>query len=133
GIAETLAADAVTRELGVPHIDIAGAARSIVRLVEDRALLRTVSRAVKAKAQATFDMERYVAAIDQLGQTHATLWEQIEKDRALISEGDAFDAEFYLSPALKASGETAPLAHYLLQSHLLRPQCTAVAANYLRR
>jgi glycosyltransferase involved in cell wall biosynthesis len=133
GMAEVLASDARTRNLVVPHIDIHAAARLIVKLAKDRVSLRAVSRAVKAKAQSTFDMKRYVAAIDQLGQQHAAAWKQIEKDRILITESDAFDSDFYLTPALVASGEVAPLSHYLVQSHLLRPKCMPIPGNYFRR
>jgi glycosyltransferase involved in cell wall biosynthesis len=133
GMAEILASDAATRKLVVPHIDIGAAARLIVKLAEDRVSLRAASHAVKAKAQSTFDMNRYVAAIDQLGQQHAAAWKQIEKDRILITESDAFESDFYQSPAHVASGEVSALSHYLVQSHLLRPKCSPNAGKFLRR
>jgi glycosyltransferase involved in cell wall biosynthesis len=133
GIAEILASDPVTRDLVVPHIDIRAAALLIVKLARDRASLRALSKTVKAKAQSVFDMERYVAAIDRLGQKHAATWQQIEKDRFLIAERDAFDPHFYLSPALVASGGYEALSHYLIQSYLLRPQRAPNAGTYLRR
>ena len=133
GLAEILADDVTTRDLVVPYIDIAGAARLILELAADPARLRRLSAAVKAKAQTTFDMDRYVGAIDRLGQAAAHDWAEIETDRQTILDEGAFNAELYLGPGLVHSNESAALTDYLLQWHLMHPKCETIPDFSLRR
>jgi glycosyltransferase involved in cell wall biosynthesis len=132
GLAEILARDVATSDLVVPYFDTAAAARLIVHLMQDRPRLRALSQAVKVTGQAIFNMERYAGAIDALGQKAASDWAQIERDRRVILNYDAFDSALYLGNAV-SSGELSALTDYLVQSHLLQPKCKTIPDVYLRR
>jgi glycosyltransferase involved in cell wall biosynthesis len=133
GIAEVLSSEEATGSLVVPYMDIRTAAETIVSLTRARTKLHAISSAVRSKAISTFNMKLYVETLDHLGRRHADAWKQIERDRVVIDSAQAFDDDFYLSPAVKASRPSSPLLHYLVQSHLLRNKCNPDAANYLRR
>ena len=78
-------------------------------------------------------MDRYLDALEKLGRGHADAWKQIARDREVIENAQAFDQDFYLPPAAKASAERTPLLHYLVRSHILHNKSDPIAANYLRR
>jgi glycosyltransferase involved in cell wall biosynthesis len=68
GIAGILGQDPVTADCVVPYIDVAEAAKRIGRLVRDQAYRADVSRAVRDLAKRNFDMESYVARLDEIGR-----------------------------------------------------------------
>jgi glycosyltransferase involved in cell wall biosynthesis len=72
GIAEILASSDETRELVVPHLDVAAAATLLCSLAADRNKIRRFGDAVRAMARARFDMEAYVAKVDALGRRIST-------------------------------------------------------------
>ena len=101
GIAEILASHQETRELVLAHLDVGAAAALIGSLAADRSRLRRLGAAVCQVARARFDLESYVAALDELGWRAAQSAEQMEADVALIYMAGAFEPPLYL-------GERAP-------------------------
>jgi hypothetical protein len=133
GMAEILCSEEITRRLVVPYMDIRAVAESIVDLASSRAEFQKISSGVKSKAVSVFNMDRYLDALEKLGRGHADPWKQIARDREVIENAQAFDQDFYLPPAAKASAERTPLLHYLVRSHILHNKSDPIAANYLRR
>ncbi len=119
GMAEILCSEEITRRLVVPYMDIRAVAESIVDLASSRAEFQKISSGVKSKAVSVFNMDRYLDALEKLGRGHADAWKQIARDREVIENAQAFDQDFYLPPAAKASAERTPLLHYLVRSHIL--------------
>jgi glycosyltransferase involved in cell wall biosynthesis len=68
GIAEILASSDVTRELVVPHLDVAAAVTLLCSLAADRNKIQRFGDAVRAMARTRFDMGAYVAKVDALGR-----------------------------------------------------------------
>ena len=68
GIAEILKEIEDTKDLVVPHLDADAAAQLICNLARDPARLASLSKSIRALAEARFDMPRYIDAIDQLGR-----------------------------------------------------------------
>jgi hypothetical protein len=119
GMAEILCSEEITRRLVVPYMDIRAVAETIVDLASSRAEFQKISSGVKSKAVSVFNMDRYLDALEKLGRGHADAWKQIARDREVIENAQAFDQDFYLPPAAKASAERTPLLHYLVRSHIL--------------
>jgi glycosyltransferase involved in cell wall biosynthesis len=101
GMAEILASNNETRELVVPHLDVAAAAALIRELAADRGKLGFLGSAVRELARARFDMGAYVAALDELGRRAREHAQQVEVDATVILTHGAFDPPLYL-------GEHAP-------------------------
>lgn len=66
GIAEILESDPSTKDLVVPYLDTFHAAKLIAEMANKPALRESFSRAIRALANSTFDMERYVEKIDRI-------------------------------------------------------------------
>lgn len=96
GIAELLDTDAATRMGVVPHLDVAAAARVIAKLADDSGAREELAAATRRFANATFDMEHYVACIDELGRGAAANMSQRMKDLATINADPMFDATSFL-------------------------------------
>jgi lipopolysaccharide biosynthesis protein/glycosyltransferase involved in cell wall biosynthesis len=101
GMAEILASNNETRELVVPHLDVAAAAALIRELAADRGKLGFLGGAVRELARARFDMGAYVGALDELGRRASEHAQQVEADATVILTHGAFDLPLYL-------GEHAP-------------------------
>jgi 2-polyprenyl-3-methyl-5-hydroxy-6-metoxy-1,4-benzoquinol methylase/glycosyltransferase involved in cell wall biosynthesis len=67
GMAEILASNKETRELVVPHLDVAAAAALIGALAWDRDKLARLGQAVREVALKRFDMSAYVTTLHKLG------------------------------------------------------------------
>jgi glycosyltransferase involved in cell wall biosynthesis len=68
GIAEILIKDPLTAHGVVPHLDAEAASQFIARIAEDANEAAEIAAATQHLAKNTFDMVRYVAQLDKLGQ-----------------------------------------------------------------
>ena len=95
GMADLLAGNDSTRPCVVPHLDVQAAARVIADLADDQHKRQEIARALRAIGQATFDMERYVGQLDQLGQAAVRKFDQRTQDAAAINDDPMFDPDMY--------------------------------------
>ncbi len=122
GMAEILAEAVDTRELVLPHTDAGAAAQLICDLARDPARLANLSKAIRAVAEARFDMTRYVEAIDELGRNAKAACGQVKRDHALISKNNAFNTDLYLGVSANALSADEGLSKYLNTSRLAAPR-----------
>ena len=95
GIAEFLQRDPTTSLTVVPHLDTDAAARRIIELAEDEKLRRRIGRATRDLARATFDMDSYVAGIDEIGAQAIDSMRRRHMDFETLRDDPMFDAEFF--------------------------------------
>ena len=98
GTAEILQRDATVRHTVVPYLDLEAAARRIVELMENQELRMRIGEATRALARATFDMDLYVAKIDDVGAQAIEAARQRRWDFETIQRDVSFDAGI-MSPA----------------------------------
>jgi glycosyltransferase involved in cell wall biosynthesis len=92
GIAEILQRDATAKQTVVPYLDTEAAARQIVALMNNRDLRARIGEATRALAQATFDMDRYIVRIDEVGAEAIEATHQRRSDFETLQSDRAFDA-----------------------------------------
>lgn len=68
GIAALIAAEASLRSCVVPYLDVHAAAAVIAQFANDEAMRASVGGAMRRFAEATFDMDRYVNRLDEIGR-----------------------------------------------------------------
>jgi glycosyltransferase involved in cell wall biosynthesis len=106
GMADLLAADAVTRQCVVPHLDVHAAAGAIVDLANDEAKRRRLGDASQNLGRATFHMDDYVRRLAEVGSKAVGIMRQREQDLATLRDDATFDAAMYLpydaAPATRA-------------------------------
>jgi glycosyltransferase involved in cell wall biosynthesis len=124
GIADIFAADPSTRECVVPHLDVPAAADLIVELAGDEAKRRRVGDAIRKVGRASFDMDRYVHRLGELGRAAVAAMRQRGEDLATLGDDPMFDPDVYL-PA--AAGRTA--RSEAIVDFLTRWAAIATAAN----
>jgi glycosyltransferase involved in cell wall biosynthesis len=112
GIAELLETDVETRSCVVPYLDVAAAARMIAMLTQDSGTRDKIARATSRLASATFDMDRYVNRIDDLGRRAAAAMKQRIEDLATIEADPLFDSFNFLGE------ERAPTRAMAIQAFL---------------
>lgn len=71
GFAEFLEADARTRDLAVPYLDVGAAAEATLRLLADEELRRALGAALAERSAVAFAMEPYVAKVRALARSAA--------------------------------------------------------------
>lgn len=98
GIPEFLASDITTRASVVPYLDVEAAARAIVNLATDESGRSEIGRATQAIAKKTFDMERYIRGIDEIGQISERLVGQRRQDYETLLGDPDFDMSLFLDP-----------------------------------
>jgi glycosyltransferase involved in cell wall biosynthesis len=133
GIAEILKAAPQTAGLVVPYLDAGAAGDLVVALASDTPRLRAFSDGMRDVAQTHFDMTRYVAALDALGQQALQAKAQMERDHATIKLHDAFNAALYLDASKAAMPTDKALRHYLEASALVAPRDRPRTGMLLRR
>jgi glycosyltransferase involved in cell wall biosynthesis len=92
GIAEILQRDATVGQTVVPYLDAEAAARRIVELMENLDLRARIGEATQALAQTTFDIDLYVARIDEVGAQAIEAARQRRSDFETLQSDAAFDA-----------------------------------------
>jgi glycosyltransferase involved in cell wall biosynthesis len=113
GIADIFAGDPSTRECVVPHLDVRAAANVIVALANDEPKRRRVGDASRNLARATFDMDRYVRRLGELGAEAAGIMRQRAQDLATLRADALFDPETYLPAAATRTTRSEAIADFL--------------------
>jgi glycosyltransferase involved in cell wall biosynthesis len=113
GMAEILRRDATAAITVVPHLDAEAAARRIIAFAEDEDTRRRVGEATHALAQATFDMDRYVARIDEIGADAIETMRQRRSDFETIRNDPSFDPTISLSAEKQGLPLDAAISHFL--------------------
>ena len=113
GIAEILQRDATAGVTVVPYLDAEAAARQIIAFAEDEDIRRRIGEATRALAQATFDMDRYVARIDEIGAEAIETMRQRRSDFETIRDDRSFDSMISLSAEKQGLSLDAAISHFL--------------------
>jgi len=98
GMADLLAADALASQGVVPYLDVAAAAGVIARLADNDQERIAIGEATRRMAQATFDTDRYVCRLDELGLEAVGIMQQRKADFDTLRDDPLFDASVYLQP-----------------------------------
>ena len=104
GFAEILQSDKTARQTVIPHLDVDAAARLIVDFAGNNTLYKTVREATKARVGATFDMDNYIARIDEIGSQAIEAMRQRRTDFDTLLNDPSFDTAI----SLPAEGFTVP-------------------------
>ena len=96
GFAEVLQREKTTGLTVMPHLDTDAAARLIVEFAEDNKLRQRVGEATRALARATFDMDHYVASLDEIGSQAIELMRQRRADFDTLLTDPSFDTSMSL-------------------------------------
>lgn len=131
GFAEWLA-QAGLPELVVPHLDATAAARVIARLARDGELRARTGETIREAAQRTFDMDRYVAGLDELGLRARRIATQIEADIATIAASGRFEASLFGIPWPGRTGDQL-LRQYVVTSARAIPRSAPRTGTLMRR
>jgi glycosyltransferase involved in cell wall biosynthesis len=113
GIAEILQHDAVTAESVVPHLNTEVAARRIIELMEDDGLRKRTGDAARVLAQASFDMDTYVARIDDIGTQAIEAMRQRRADFETLRDDPLFDAGISARSDARALSRDATISRFL--------------------
>jgi glycosyltransferase involved in cell wall biosynthesis len=96
GISDILATDPVARASVVPHLDTSAAAKLILNLASDEPRRQEIGAASRRLAEASFNMERYIARLDSIGREAMEIMAQRRDDFRTIAGDDAFDMTSFL-------------------------------------
>ena len=133
GIAEVLKRDATTAQTVVPHLDTHAAARCIVELAKDKELRERIGAATRSVAEATFDMDRYIGEIDEIGGLAAQSMRQRRADFETIAEDPLFDARIALPANADTVARDAAISRFLAHWSAARTAPRQLAHLDLRR
>jgi hypothetical protein len=113
GIADFLTTDAVAGRCVVPYLDVDAAVALIARLAGNDAERVEIGEATRRIADATFDMDRYVRRLDELGIDSVEVMRQRREDFTTLRDDPLFDAAFYLHPQWPAATRDGAIAGFL--------------------
>ena len=133
GTAELLQKDANTRDLVVPYLDTAGAARAIRKLIENEKHRANVSKSIRRMARTTFKMARYVDALISLGQTCVEEKRQRPRDLKVILKSGVFESKFCFGPDEPERPLPEAITRYLKQARMALPSARPRSGLYFRR
>ena len=115
GMAEILKRDAVAGMTVLPHLDTQAAARQIVEFADDPELLRRVGEATRELAQKTFDMDRYVDRVDEIGNDATKAMQRRRADFETILANSLFDERISTPPDSSINTRNAAILRF--QAH----------------
>jgi glycosyltransferase involved in cell wall biosynthesis len=113
GFAEVLQRKNATALTVLPHLDADAAARLIVEFAEDDKLRLGVGRASRDLARATFDMDRYVATLDEIGNQAIESMRQRRADFDTLRTDPSFDTNMSLPGEGPIMTRDAAIARFL--------------------
>jgi glycosyltransferase involved in cell wall biosynthesis len=113
GVADIFAADPATRECVVSYLDVQAAADLIIQLASDETKRRRVGEAFRRVGRATFDMDRYVRRLGELGAEAAGMMRQRAQDLATLRADAMFDPDTYLPAAATRTTRSEAIADFL--------------------
>jgi len=116
GMATLLAGEASLRPCVVPHLDVHAAAKVIAQLANDEHERARAGSTMRCVAKMTFDMDRYVNRLDELGREAIDMMQQRAQDFVTVRDDPLFDASMFLPPgSMRATRDDAIrqfLAHW---------------------
>lgn len=98
GMADLFASDPLAGRAVVPYLDVDAAASLLVRLANDESERVEIGKATQRVAQSTFDTDRYVRSLDELGMDAVRIMQQRKEDFLTVKNDPLFDASVYLHP-----------------------------------
>ncbi len=98
GVAEMLSNHVDLKRLVVPYADASSAAEIIEKLCNDGSYLQATKASIRGLALSTFDMDRYVARLEQVAERASLIMRQEQEDEATISRSDSFIMEYAVPP-----------------------------------
>src|SRR5262245_17091762 len=113
GMADLLATDAVASRSVVPYLDAHAAASLIARLADNEPERVEIGDATRRVAQATFDMDRYVRRLDEIGLDAVRIMRQRREDFATLRNDPLFDASVYIHPKRPISTRDEAISEFL--------------------
>ena len=140
GMADLLAADALASQCVVPYLDVGAAAGVIARLADNEQERIEIGEATRRIAQATFDTDRYVRRLDELGIDAVRIMRQRKEDFDTLRNDPLFDASVYLHPKRQTSTRDEAINGFLarwfavgLLRHPRRTVCSGAHASAFTR
>jgi glycosyltransferase involved in cell wall biosynthesis len=113
GFAEILQSDKTARQTVMPHLDADAAARLIVDFAGNNTFYKTVREATKARVGATFDMDNYIARIDETGSQAIEAMRQRRADFDTLLNDPSFDTAMSLPPEGFTVARDAAVSRFL--------------------
>src|SRR5262249_54531474 len=113
GIADIFGGDPSTRECVVPHLDVRAAANVIVGLANNEPKRRRLGDALQKLGRATFDMDRYVRRLGELGTEAVGIMRQRPEDLAIVRADAMFDPDTYLPAEAARKSRNEAIADFL--------------------
>lgn len=95
GMADLFAAKDSLAPCVVPYLDIHAAASVIAQFANNEAMRKSAGSAMHRFAEATFDMDGYVNALDEIGRKAIAVMHQREQDFVTLRDDSLFDDKFY--------------------------------------
>jgi glycosyltransferase involved in cell wall biosynthesis len=133
GIADLLDSDPATRMSVVPYLDVHAAGRLIARLADDSTARINLGTATRRLGERTFDMDRYVQRLDELGRDAASMMEQRSKDLATIASDPLFDTLNFVGAGATAVTREEAIRLFLARSAALGIGMRPTSNFYYRR
>jgi hypothetical protein len=96
GIAGLLSSDPIAGRGVVSHLDVHAAANCIARMADDEPERREIGEATRRLAKDTFDTDRYVRRLDEVGIDAVRVMRQRKEDFTTLREDPLFDANVYV-------------------------------------
>jgi len=133
GMATLLAAEASLRPCVVPHLDVNAAAYVIAQFANNEEVRACFGSAMRYFADATFDMDRYVSRLDELGREAIDIMRQRAQDFITVRDDTLFDETMFLPPnSLTATREDA-IRQFLARWAAVGTSCKPATDFYFRR
>jgi glycosyltransferase involved in cell wall biosynthesis len=133
GIPELLKTGNATALGVVPHLDVNAAAAVIVKLADDDALRQRLGSATQQLGRRTFDMDRYVECIDNLGHEAAQIMRQRIEDFETIRADSLFDMFHFLDYESPISSRDDAIRLFLARASALSTSKQPTTNFYFRR
>lgn len=133
GIADIFLTDATARGGVVPSLDVDAAAAAILRLAADRTMQTEFGAASRMLAERTFNMDRYVAQLDDIGHDAARVMQQRRDDFMTIDQDESFDTVSYLGPDSDLVTRDAAIRLFLARAAVLGARQQPTKNFYYRR
>jgi len=113
GMAELMLRDSLTAECVVDYLDAEAAAQMILNLAEDSGRRRRIQEATRNLAAACFNMEGYVAKLNEIGMEAAARMKLRSADAATLRQDPTFDQDMFLGLSKLLEPRATTIARYL--------------------
>jgi len=133
GIPELLKTDDATALGVVPHLDVNAAAAVIAKLADDDALRQQLGTATQQLGRRTFDMDRYVEHLDNLGHEAARIMRQRVDDFETIRADPLFDMWHFLENESPISSRDDAIRLFLARAGAIGTSKQPTSNFYFRR